>query len=79
MEVLWRSDAVMNNVGKEVRLLDVDGDKVFEVGLPDKIPFYKRVGLGLRYMFQASPVTLGLVTTDEEFRNMCERVVKNDR
>lgn len=76
MEVLWRSDAVMNTVGKEIRLLDVDGDKVFEVGLPEKAPFLQRVGLGLRYMFQAKPITLGMVTTDDEFVSMCERVVK---
>lgn len=76
MRILWRSDALINEVGREVRLVDVDGDKVFEASIPESDSFLERVGFCIKYLFSARPKQVSIVMADDEFKDMCEKVVR---
>ena len=79
MKILWRSDGISNPVGQEVRIVDMDGEKVIEMAVLHKASFMERLVACFNYFFKKRPFIVTFVLTDEKFEEMCKRVAENDR
>lgn len=79
MKVLWRSDAISCPVGQEVRIIDLDGEKIIESSISREGSFFDRLRVCLKYLFGSKELNTSFVVTDDKFREMCERVVENGR
>lgn len=77
MKILWRSDVEGSVPGSELRLLDVDGDKIFEADLAS-LSFRERLRIAGRCLLGALPVSVNFYITDQSFVDMCRRVMLED-
>ena len=79
MRILWRSDGISNPVGQEVRIVDLDGEKILEMAVPHKANLGERLVACFNYLFKKRPFIVTFVLTDDKFNEMCKRVTENDR
>lgn len=76
MDVLWRSDPWTTPVGTEIRIMDLNGDKIIEVGLLQSKSFWSRLVAAFKYLFGHRDLIIQTVITDDKFESMCKAVVK---
>lgn len=74
MQILWRSDAITNDIGKEVRVIDLDGEVIIETAVRENSSFLTRLVSSIKYLFGRVPFITSFVITDSDFRDMCDRV-----
>lgn len=79
MEIMWRSDGISNPVGQEVRIIDLDGEKMIEMAVPHRAGFIKRLVACFNYLFKKKPFIVTFVLLDDKFDEMCNRVVTYGR
>lgn len=70
---VWHSSSVMNPIGNQARVLDFEGDKVIEISVAEKLPFFKRLRALWQILLGKRVVIAEVYMEDSDYEQRTEK------